>query len=58
MDRINSAYGMGKTDDQKVHYAEQVTEKLLGTHIDHYVVVKIELAKALIDQIGGLDINI
>ncbi|MHB2017957.1 MAG: LCP family protein [Candidatus Xenobia bacterium] len=58
MDRINSAYGLGKTDDQKVHYAEQVVEKLTGTHIDKFVVVKIELAKELIDALGGITLNV
>lgn len=52
-ERINAAYSLGK-----VPYAKEVTEKLLGIQIDKYTVVRIELAKKIVDELGGITVDV
>lgn len=52
-DKINSAYSYGGVD-----HAKRVVSEFLGIPIHHHLVVKVSGAKALIDVIGGLPIDV
>ena len=52
-DKINAAYAYGG------HKLTQDTvEKLLGTPMDHYVLINIQAFKRIVDAIGGVDIDV
>jgi LCP family protein required for cell wall assembly len=52
-DKINAAYAYGG------HKLTQDTvEKLLGTPMDHYVLINIKAFKRIVDAIGGVDIDV
>jgi LCP family protein required for cell wall assembly len=52
-DKINAAYSYGGVDQ-----AKKVVSDFLGVPIHHHLVVKVSGAKKLIDEIGGLPIDV
>ena len=52
-DKINHAYAFG---GEKL--TKKTLESVLGTQIDHYVLVDIKAFRRMIDAIGGVDLNV
>lgn len=52
-DRVNSAYRLGGGE-----LAMKTVEQALGVPVDYYVLVEFEGFTTLIDEIGGLDVNV
>lgn len=52
-DKINAAYAYGGE-----RLTERTVEEFLGVNIDHYVIINTKAFKAVIDAIGGVDINV
>lgn len=52
--KINNIYTGGKHTDALV----SEVESMLDVNIDYYCVIKLDMIKKVVDQIGGLDINI
>jgi polyisoprenyl-teichoic acid--peptidoglycan teichoic acid transferase len=60
-ERINAAYVFGETRDYPgggVGTAKKTVENLLEIKIDHYVIIDFEAFKKVIDQIGGIDVDV
>jgi LCP family protein required for cell wall assembly len=55
-DKINAAYAHEETGDLKL--ARATVEHFLGIPMDHYVVVKEYAAKAIVDAVGGVTVNV
>ena len=57
--RINTAFALGETQGYSGGGAElamEVTERALGVPIDHYMIIDFEGFKAVIDELGGVDV--
>lgn len=52
--KINNIYTGGKHTDELIKEIEQ----MLDTKIDYYCIINLDMIKEVVDQIGGLDINI
>ncbi len=52
-EKINSAFAVGG-----LALSRKVIEKFLGVKIDHYVILKVQATKKLVDAFGGLYINV
>ena len=52
-DKINHAYAFGGHELSK-----STVERLLGTHIDHYVIIDTKAFQRIIDALGGVDIDV
>jgi polyisoprenyl-teichoic acid--peptidoglycan teichoic acid transferase len=53
MDKINSAFARGESD-----LFVKTIEQFLGAPIDYYVVIRLEAAEAIINAMGGVDIDV
>lgn len=51
--KINGAYATGGAERSR-----KTVQQFLGVPIDHYVVLKIDATKKLVDSIGGVDLNV
>lgn len=52
-DKINAAHSIGGPKLSK-----QTLEKLLGVHIDYYIILKFNGLKQMVDAVGGVDVNV
>ncbi len=52
-DKINSAYAYGG-----IEQAKETVSEFLGVPIDHYVIVKVDGAKRLVDALGGIAVDV
>ena len=52
-DKINHAYAFGGHELSK-----STVERLLGTHIAHYVIIDTKAFQRIIDALGGVDIDV
>lgn len=52
-DKINAAYSYGG-----VEMARATIEQFLGVPLDHYMVLRVEATKKLVDQLGGIPVDV
>jgi LCP family protein required for cell wall assembly len=56
--RINSLYGLGKTDGVGVKYLADKVAEITGQQIDHYAVIDFTGFRKIIDVLWGIDIEV
>lgn len=56
--KINAAYARGGSDPHaSARFAVQTVSHLLGVPIDHYIALKPDAVKTIVDQLGGVEVE-
>lgn len=56
--RINSLYGMGKSEDVGINYLAQKISEITGQSVHHYMVVDFRGFEKIVDVLGGITVDV